>query len=113
MNAPAARNYADRYSRIIVAGALARTGRDADSARHVLNAARATPDIDPSRDLAAYEAVIRVMLGDQDEAVNLLQSYVAIHPDHLKGFATRVGPWWRDLQGNKRFQRLIATAKVR
>jgi serine/threonine-protein kinase len=111
MNAPGARPFADRLSRILVAGALARTGRDADSARHVLLAARATPDIDPSRDLTGYEAFVRVILGDYDEAVDLIQSYALVHPDHLKGFVTRVSPWWRDLQGNKRFQKLTATVK--
>jgi hypothetical protein len=109
MNAPAGRAYADKYSRILVAGALARTGRDADSARHVLLAARATPDIDPERELTGYEAFVRVILGDYDEAVNLIQSYLLVHPDHLQGFTTRVSPWWRDLQSNKRFQRLVAT----
>ena len=111
LTAPAGRAYADKYARILYAGALARTGADADSARRVLLGARATPDVDPSRDLTAYEAVIRVMLGDNDEAVNLLQSYGAIHPDHLVGFAKRVGPWWRDIQSNPRFQKLIATAR--
>jgi TolB-like protein/tRNA A-37 threonylcarbamoyl transferase component Bud32/tetratricopeptide (TPR) repeat protein len=111
MTTPAGRAYADKYGRIIVAGALARTGRDADSARHVLASARATPAIDPERDLLAYEAVVRTMLGDYDEAVDLLQSYGSIHPDHLKGFVTRVGPWWRDIQSNGRFKRLLATVK--
>ena len=111
MNAPAARPFADKYSRVLVAGALARTPQLADSARRVLKAARATPDVDPARELAGYEAVMRVILGDYDEAVDLIQSYVLIHPEHLKGFATRVSPWWRDLQGNARFQRLIATAR--
>jgi hypothetical protein len=111
MTAPGARAYRDKYSRILVAGALARTGRDADSARHVLLSARATPDIDADRELTGYEAFVRVILGDYDEAVDLIQSYALVHPDHLKGFVTRVSPWWRDLQGNKRFQRLIATAK--
>jgi hypothetical protein len=111
MNAPGSRPYADRFSRILVAGALARTGRDADSARHVLLAARATPDIDPQRELTGYEAFVRVILGDYDQAVDLIQSYALVHPDHLKGFVTRVSPWWRDLQGNKRFQKLIATAR--
>jgi hypothetical protein len=77
----------------------------------VLLAARATPDIDRERDLLGYEAFVRVILGDQDEAVNLIQSYALVHPDHLKGFVTRVSPWWRGLQDNKRFQKLIATAK--
>lgn len=103
------REYADKYSRALVAGALARKG-DADSARHVLAAARATPAIDPNREIVANEAVVRVILGDYDTAVGLLENYLTVHPDHRKGFATRVSPWWRDLQGNARFKRLLATA---
>jgi eukaryotic-like serine/threonine-protein kinase len=103
------REYADKYSRALVAGALARKG-DADSARHVLSAARATPAIDPNREIVANEAVVRVILGDYDVAVGLLENYLTVHPDHRKGFATRVSPWWRDLQGNARFKRLLATA---
>jgi serine/threonine-protein kinase len=108
---PKSRPWAERYGRIMVAGALARSPGYADSARHLLLAARATPDIDPSNELPAYEAVIRVMLGDEDTAVELLESYLAKNPSHLKGFAARVGPWWRDLQDNARFKRLIATAR--
>jgi serine/threonine-protein kinase len=110
LSVPAARAYSDKYGRVIVAGALARAGL-ADSARHVLLAARATPDVDPNRELAGWEAVIRVMLGDYDEAVDRLQYYASLHPEHLKGFTARVSPWWRDLQGNARFKKLIATAR--
>ena len=110
LNDPKAGVYADKYAKVLVAGALARKG-DADSARHVLMAARATPDVDPERELVGNEAVVRVILGDYDIAVDLIQNYLAIHPSHLKGFATRVSPWWRDLQGNERFKKLIATAR--
>jgi hypothetical protein len=104
------REFADKYSRMLVAGALARKG-DADSARHVITAARGNPAIDPGREIVANEAIVRVILGDYDIAVGLLENYLTVHPDHRKGFATRVSPWWRDLQGNARFKRLLATAK--
>lgn len=110
LNDPAAREFADKYSRVLVAGALARDNLP-DSARHVLLAARATPALDPRREMTGNEAVVRVILGDYDEAVDLIESYLAVHPDHRKGFATRVSPWWRDLQSNPRFKRLVATAR--
>jgi eukaryotic-like serine/threonine-protein kinase len=101
---------ADKMGDILVAGALARAGL-ADSARHVLVRARATPAQDPDRELEGNEAVMRVILGDQDEAVRLLADYLTVHPAHRKGFATRVSPWWRDLQSNPKFKQLIAGAR--
>ena len=95
---------------ILAAGALGRAGLP-DSARRVLVRARATPLEDPSRELEGDEAVIRVMLGDQDEAVRLLADYLTVNPGHRKGFATRTGWWWRDLQGNAKFKALLAGAR--
>jgi hypothetical protein len=82
-----------------------------DSARHVLLRARATPSEDPSRELEGNEAVIRVMLGDQDEAIRLIADYLTVNPGHRRGFATRTGWWWRDLQGNPKFKALLAGAR--
>jgi len=101
---------ADKMGDILVAGALARAGLK-DSSRHVLLRARATPEQDPDRELEGNEAVIRVILGDQDEAVRLIADYLTVHPAHRKGFATRVSPWWRDLQTNPKFRQLIAGAR--
>jgi TolB-like protein len=101
---------ADKMGDILVAGALARAGLP-DSARHVLLRARATPQQDPDRELEGNEAVMRVILGDQDEAVRLIADYLTVHPAHRKGFATRVSPWWRDLQSNPKFRQLIAGAR--
>jgi hypothetical protein len=109
LSAPDQRATSDRMGDILVAGALARAGL-ADSARHVLLRARVTPDQDPDRELEGTEAVMRVILGDQDEAVRLLADYLTVHPAHRKGFATRVSPWWRDLQTNPKFKELIAGA---
>ncbi|MGZ3502147.1 MAG: protein kinase domain-containing protein [Gemmatimonadaceae bacterium] len=101
---------AEKMGDILVAGALARAGLP-DSARHVLVRARATPEQDPERELEGYEAVMRVILGDQDEAVRLIADYLTVHPEHRKGFATRVSPWWRDLQSNPKFKQLLAGAR--
>jgi len=104
------RPYAQKFADVLVGGALARAGLP-DSARHVLVRARAKPEEDPTRDLEGYEAVMRVVLGDQDEAVRLIADYLAVNPQHRKGFATRTGWWWRDLQGNPKFKALIAGAR--
>ncbi|MCY7378334.1 MAG: serine/threonine-protein kinase [Gemmatimonadaceae bacterium] len=102
----------DRHARIITAAVLARAGLK-DSARAVLVRARGTPDIDPEHELVGDEAIARVFLKDYDEAVRLLESYLAANPQHRKGFATKTSLWWKDatLQAHPRFKALIAGAR--
>jgi serine/threonine-protein kinase len=104
------RPYFEKLGDIFAAGALARAGLP-DSSRRVLLRARATPQEDPQRELEGFEAMVRVILGDQDEAVRLLSDYLTANPAHRKGFATRPSPWWRDLQGNPKFKALLAGAR--
>lgn len=104
------RPYSAKFGDILVAGAIARAGLP-DSARHVLLRARATPEEDPGRELSGNEAVVRVILGDHDDAVQLIANYLTANPGHRKGFATRTGWWWRDIQGNPKFKALIAGAR--
>lgn len=104
------RAYAEKMGDLLVGGALARAGL-ADSARSVLVRARANAEVDPDLTLHGYEAAIRMILGEQDEAVRLLTSYLTANPGHGKGFATRTGWWWRDLQSNPKFKSLIAGAR--
>jgi serine/threonine protein kinase/tetratricopeptide (TPR) repeat protein len=104
------RSFSTRFADILTAGAIARAGLP-DSARHMLLRARATPTEDPERDLEGDEAIVRVILGDQDEAVRLLADYLTANPAHRKGFATRTGWFWRDLQGNPKFKALLAGAR--
>ena len=100
-----------REGQIIVAFVLAKAGL-VDSARHVLVRARATSEIDPTRELMSREAIVRVALHDYDEAVRLLESYLQLNPEHRKGFSSNTGLWWKDpaLQNNPRFKALIAGA---
>ena len=76
--------------------------------RQVLLRARApNPQFDVRKELPANEAAVRVMLKDYDVAVDLIAEYLTVNPDHRRGFANRVGWYWRDLQGYPKFQRLI------
>jgi len=104
---PREREFYRREGQIVVAAALGRAGL-ADSARRVLVRARADRTIDPSGELIGYEAVVRTMLGDKKEAVDLLQTYLTDHPEHRRGFAKLNAWWWRDLQSDERFQTLVA-----
>jgi tetratricopeptide (TPR) repeat protein len=104
---PREQEFYRREGQIVVAAALGRAGL-VDSAHRVLVRARADRTIDPSGELIGYEAVVRTMLGDRKEAVDLLQKYLTDHPEHRRGFAKVNSWWWRDLQNDPRFQTLIA-----
>ncbi len=89
-----------------VAGVLGRVELK-DSARRVLQRSRGTPDVDPTRDLLAWEAAMRTMLGDKEEALRLLSEYLVANPRHREGFRKNVHWWWRPLQDDPRFKALI------
>ena len=89
-----------------MAAVLARAGR-ADSARHVLERSKGNADIDPQKELLGYEAMARVMLGDKDEALRLLDEYLVANPKHREGFRKIVHWWWRPIQDDPRFKALI------
>jgi eukaryotic-like serine/threonine-protein kinase len=91
---------------ILVAGVLARAGLK-DSARHLLAQARADQTIDRERDLVSYQAFVRLLLGDRDEALALLKEYLAANPEHRVGYATSYHWWWRDLRDDPRFRELV------
>ena len=89
----------------IVGVALARA-RLADSARHVLQRARADRDVDPGQEIVSIEAFARTILGDRDEAIALLQRYIAANPTHAFTRGGDISWWWRDLKSDPRFARL-------
>ena len=90
-------------ARVWVAAALARANM-ADSARAVLMTARATPQQDPGLELMGYEAVVRTMLGDRDEALRLIRTYLTTNPQHRAGFGRTNSWWWDPLKGDARYR---------
>jgi len=100
------RPYRRLYEQIYVAAALTRAGLP-DSARHVLERSEGNAEIDPQRELLGYVAFVRVMLGDKDEALRLLDQYLVANPKHREGFRKIVHWWWRPLQNDQRFKALI------
>jgi serine/threonine-protein kinase len=100
------RPWTQLYEQIYVAAVITRAGL-ADSARHVLERSRGTQQIDPQKELLGYEAFVRVMLGDKEEALRLLGEYLAANPQHREGFRKNVHWWWRPLQNDPRFKALI------
>jgi hypothetical protein len=91
---------------MLVATALARAGL-ADSARSVARAARGDATIDPTRDLSLAEASVHMILGDHDEALRLLSTYVAANPQFRATMAKDQTWWFRDLRSDPRYRTLV------
>jgi hypothetical protein len=104
---PQRRAYEELKGRMLVAGTLARAQMP-DSARTVLAGARSNTAIDPDMELFGVEAMIRLHnLDDRDGAMSLLQTYLTTNPEHLKGWQWSAHWWWRPLQSDPEFRRLV------
>jgi len=101
------RPFTQLYEQIFVAGVLARAGL-VDSSRHVLERSKGNADVDPKKELLGYQAVMRIMLGDKEEALRLLDEYLIANPKHREGFRKSVHWWWRPIQDDPRFKAIIA-----
>ncbi|NIP82912.1 MAG: hypothetical protein GWM90_28275 [Gemmatimonadetes bacterium] len=104
---PNSREYERLNARITVAGVLARAGLR-DSATAVLDRARAdvNPDVDVANDLRWLEAQMRVLNGEEDEAIEILSRLIAADPRHAFGIGAEVGWAWRPLLDHPRFPEL-------
>ena len=92
-----------------MAMALVRAGLP-DSARAVALRARADATVDPARELLYYEAMLRNMLGDKDEALRLIGVYLAANPQDRASMAKDESWWWEGLRDDPRFKALVGTA---
>lgn len=106
---PQARPFLSAQRSVVAGSVLARAGLP-DSARTVLAEARVGPEVDPDQELLGLEALVHVLLGDQDEAVRLLRRYAVANPDHIAGFLEVDGGlhwWWRPLRDHPDFRSLL------
>jgi serine/threonine-protein kinase len=93
--------------RMFIALVLARAGL-ADSARSLALHSRGDATVDPTRELAYYEAVARTVLNDKDEAFRLLGLYLASNPKEREGFAKDQESWeLKGLHDDPRWANLI------
>jgi len=104
---PTERAYRQRRGALLVAMALANAGL-ADSARAVALRARAGADVDPTRDLIYVEILLRNLLGDRDEALQLLKLYLVTNPQDRTTIAADSTWWWRGLRADPEFRRLVS-----
>lgn len=97
---------AERYTAVArrrVAAVLARAGQP-DSARAVLERARSDLIGPPS--LTYDEAHVRLLLGEEERALERLSDFVAAVPGHYVDQLAR-DPWFASLRGNPRFEELV------
>jgi len=105
---PTEREYRRRRGALLVAMGLANAGLS-DSARAVALRARAGADVDPTRDLIYVEILLRNLLGDRDEALQLLKLYLATNPHDRTTIAADSTWWWRGLRADPEFRRLLSS----
>jgi serine/threonine-protein kinase len=80
-----------------------------DSALRVIARNRASGAADPKRSLLQYEAYVHVLRGEKDQALRLLEEYLAVNPEVRASMARRAGWWWRDIKDDPRFRALVQT----
>ncbi len=101
------RAYAAARGGLLVGGVLA-LAQKTDSADAVFRRYRPDPSVDPARELLTVEAIFRLRMNEQDQALRLIKTYLSARPEHRKGWAQSTHWWWRPLQGNPEFQALVA-----
>ena len=101
------REFQVRRCQMVVGMALVRAGLP-DSARRVVTRARAGPDIDPVRELAQLEAIVRAWVGDVDDAFGLLATFNSANPDEDMGGVDEAEGWWfEDLRADPRYSSIV------
>ena len=73
----------------------------------MLERSRGDARVDPTRELLMTQAFVRTLLGDNQEAVDLLQQYLTFNPDSREGFSQHGHWWWRELRSDPSYQRMI------
>jgi len=103
------REFRRKRAGMFVAMALVRA-RLPDSARAVAVRSRADAEVDQSRELAWFEAIVRTFLGEKDEAIDLLSIYLASNPGQRASWARDSTWWFKDLRSDPRYRDLVGSS---
>jgi TolB-like protein/tetratricopeptide (TPR) repeat protein len=102
---PDQRPLVERQARLLAAIALVYAGQR-DSAARVVDRVLADRGADPEGALGVSEALALDRLGRRDDALRVIKSFMAAHPQHLRGM-TRNTWWWKDLENDPEFKALV------
>ncbi len=106
LSPPTQREFIRLRGQMLATFALARAGL-ADSARAVAVRSRADATQDPARELVFFEAMLHALLGDRDETLRLLGTYIATNPQVRENIARDESWWFRDIRKDPRYKELI------
>jgi len=107
---PSDQRYERLYSRVLVAGVLARAGL-VDSARSLLRNTKVDPEVDPSHDLAFTAAFIWTLAGDTAEAINQIKLFLLVNPGAVTEFRDNPNWWFRGLSEDPRYKALVGSPR--
>ncbi len=100
---------------MLVAAVIARASKTqpalADSARHVAKSSEGNAQVDATRDVAFRGAFVYTILGDKVEAIRLLKEYLAANPQRAVTLRDDAGWWFRDIEHDPQFRRLVDGAR--
>ena len=102
--------YRRKRAQILLSMALANAGLR-DSARSVALHARGDPTVDPTNDLVYLEVAARNVMGDREEALQLLGRYLATNPQDRESLARDETWFFRGLRDDPRFKALVGTGR--
>jgi TolB-like protein len=107
---PVEQRYQRLYTRVLVAGVLARAGQ-LDSARSVLRSVRPDPEADPASDLANTAAYIWLLAGDTTEALNQIKAHLVANPGRAADFRDQPGWWFRGIADDPRYKQIVGSSR--
>ncbi|HYC34023.1 MAG TPA: hypothetical protein VEB59_17155, partial [Gemmatimonadales bacterium] len=110
LSPPNQRDFRRLRGQMQVAMVLARAGLK-DSSRSVILRSRADATVDPTRELAQFEAAARTILGDKDDAFEQLGLWLATNPQQRASLSRDKTWWYKDLHDDERWRRLIGMSK--
>jgi len=106
---PNQREYRQQRGQLFVAMAIARAGL-IDSAKAVALGSRADTTIDPVMELVYLEMLPRNLMGDREEVLNLLRTYLQANPQERASIAKDDTWWLRGLRDDPRFRAIVGVA---
>jgi hypothetical protein len=101
-----AEDYFRLRGQILLAGTL-RRAELTGSADAVLRRSRPAPGLAPEMGLMGLEALVRLHMGQREEALDLLKTYLTTNPQRRETWQWTAHWWWQPLQEDPEFRALV------